>query len=218
MFCILLLFILVVLMALAALKYACSTSALLDTKKKKRGRKTPKRGEKDGTNNNSDVETWWLWGWCWGGDIWGVACVHREDHALLFSPPPHPLFFFCPWSACFSLTWIQSPAPLLRLSLRGGKAVASCRLHWSPARRGGGGWVGRGRRVGRDEGGECVPLEAETRRAKEVVERGGRWQRERSRGCCRQRHNMGNPERSSFKVAVNIRISQLARFCGHDEK
>lgn len=216
MFCILLLFVLVVLMAVAALKNACSTSALLDTKKKKKGRKTPKRGKKDRTNNNSDVETWWLWGWCWGGDIWGVACVHREDHALLFSPPS-PIIFFCPWSACFSLTWIQSPAPLLRLSLRGGKAVASCRLHWSPARRGGGGWVGRGGLEGTREGSVFRWRRRPGERKK--------WWREAAddsvrgaAGCCRQRHNMENPERSSFKVGVNIRISQLARFCGHDEK
>lgn len=42
--------------------------------------------------------------------------------------------------------------------------MASCRLDWSPARRGGGGW---GEAGGRDEGGECVPLEAETWRERE---------------------------------------------------
>lgn len=101
-----------------------------------------------------------------------MACVHREDHALL-SPPSSPIIFFLSLICLLFFNLNPEPCPPAAplAQRREGRSQLQASLEPRAQR-----WrrLGGERRVGRDEGGECVPLEAETRRAKEVVERGGR--------------------------------------------
>lgn len=138
----------------------------------------------------------------------GGGCSQTVSYITFFSSS-----ISCPWSACFSLSWIQSSALLLSLLPRGGVGVggvaASCRLHWSPLHRG-------GENGGRESVDKCVVVDGGRNRERAEAQRGNWWQRECSRGYCAQRHNMGTLRDWVSKRETEQRISRPINFRSSD--